>query len=226
MNSPISLNGSVEYWQACLSGSSSSLPFSIRPACKSDLGKLADLLVECFYARPGWLGYLLPLLRLGIYEDLRCRFNAGLSHYVCLVAVDRSPTSGSSDNTDCSSECLLGTVELGLRPQQSWWPWCPQSPYLSNLAVRSQHRRQGIAQQLLITCEQTAQRWGFQDLYLHVLENNNPARQLYYKSGYRLERIDTHWGAWLLQQPSQFFLRKKLTPRTAETAATEQIGIL
>ena len=190
----------------------------IRPATFGDLTALTDILAESFHSRDGILSWVYPILRLGIYEDLRYRLVMSSPQYVCLVAV-ASSVGVSSSVYRCDQESVLGTVEMGLR-------WAPPSrrlsryawqlsdssryPYLSNLAVHPQYRQQGIAQQLLISCEQTAQRWGFSIVYLHVLENNRQAKRLYYKLGYRLKEIDSGWDSVLFGQPRRLFLQKKI----------------
>lgn len=175
----------------------------IRSAKLGDISALADVLAESFHARGGLLGWVYPILRLGIYEDLRTRLTSPAERYLCLVAVAVDPVS--------LKEQLVGTVEMGLR---SRYPWqlaiATRYPYLSNLAVHPQFRRLGLARHLLIQCEQTAKLWGFSSIYLHVLENNRPARRLYYKLGYRLQDIDPSWDSILFKQPRRFFLRKRL----------------
>jgi ribosomal protein S18 acetylase RimI-like enzyme len=62
-----------------------------------------------------------------------------------------------------------------------------------------------------LACEQTALDWGFPDIYLHVLENNHQARQLYLKTGYQLRQIEPSYGAWLLGRPKRLLLQKHLS---------------
>lgn len=188
--------------------------YQVRVAGAQDLSALADILTESFHPQQGWTSWFRPVLRLGIYEDLRHRFMAPPAHYVCLVACEESV--GERGNL------VAGTVELALRPQ--WWlsagetplntgssgGYHAQYPYISNLAVRAQNRRQGAAMALLNRCETVAIAWGFQDLYLHVLENNPQARNLYVKAGYRLKKIDPSWGSWLCGHPRRLFLHKPL----------------
>jgi ribosomal protein S18 acetylase RimI-like enzyme len=112
-------------------------------------------------------------------------------------------------------DCPIGTVELTVRASQ---PWHTRQGtgylYLSNLAVQAEYRCHGVAQQLLQACEQTALDWGFENIYLHVLENNASARRLYRKAGYQLHEVETGIGTWLLGQPKQLFLRKVLVNRS------------
>ncbi|MGE5656906.1 MAG: GNAT family N-acetyltransferase [Actinomycetota bacterium] len=174
--------------------------------------QLADILAESFHSRKGVKGWVYPVLRLGIYEDLRNRFRSASDDYVCLVAQEVSNQQRTGGHSPAQEEILAGTVEMALRDRHPWPLPDSQYPYLSNLAVHPDYRRRGVAQQLLSRCEQKALQWGFSDLYLHVLENNHAARRLYHKAGYRLEQVDGHWSAWLLGKPRRLLLRKCLKP--------------
>lgn len=181
--------------------------FQIRTAQPQDLRDLADLLADSFHERQGWKGLLFPVIRMGIYEDLRHRLRSKTSHYVCFVAVDPTrcdPVSGLP--------VVVGTVELSLRLMYYSWPYrSAQSLYVSNLAVQRSARRQGVAKQLLNACEQIGLEWGFPEIYLHVLDNNHPARRLYFKIGYRLQQIDRTFTTCFCFSPKRMLLRKILT---------------
>ncbi|PSB25785.1 GNAT family N-acetyltransferase [Stenomitos frigidus] len=143
-----------------------------------------------------------PVLRLGVYEDLRHRLRSSLaSDYVCLVAVV-TLLDGESD--------LVGTVEITFRSTSPFQFRSLPYPYLSNLAVRLEARRQGVAQTLLRRCETIALDLGFQDLYLHVLEDNHQARQLYTKAGYQSKQTDSLWYCWFFRQPQKLLMHKRL----------------
>ena len=141
-------------------------------------------------------------MRLGIYEDLRTRIRSEEKQYVCLVAF------GGDGGRE---ELLVGSVEMGVRSlAPSWLMENFEYAYLSNLAVSPNYRRHGIAEKLLIACEEIALKWGYNDLYLHVLENNDPAKRLYKKVGYNLQDSEWTWGSLLFGQPRKLFLRKTL----------------
>jgi ribosomal protein S18 acetylase RimI-like enzyme len=207
-----------------LSGSS---PLKIRAAKPQDLDYLAEILANSFHSRGGITGWFYPLFRLGIYEDLRHRLQSSSSRYVCLVGIYRgSPGGETQDSLWVEPEVtgnnvnlqqrdyLVGTVEMTLRSTNPWRFYNGSGyPYLSNLAVQSDYRRQGVARQLLLACEQIALNWGYQDLYLHVLENNHKARGLYSQLGYRLHEVDSNWACMLLGKPRQLLLHKRLTRR-------------
>jgi len=181
--------------------------FLVRIADASDLTQLADILASSFHSREGFVDWVYPVLRLGIYEDLKNRLRSKTEHYICLVAEVVSRQENALVN---GLESIAGTVELALRSRFAWQLPSSDYPYLSNLAVHPEYRRQGVAQQLLSSCEQSAREWGFSEIYLHVLENNHAARQLYYQAGYRLEQVEWDWSCWLLGQPRRLFLRKQL----------------
>lgn len=158
--------------------------FQVRVATSSDLTGVAQIIAESFHSRHGVWGWAFPLLRLGIYEDLRHRLTLPAPHHICLVAVD----------SIAGINHIVGTVEMAVRFSESWNNLNRSNrsfPYLSNLAVNPQYRRQGAASSLLKACDQMALNWGFQDLYLHVLENNYQAQHLYFKLGYRVNKIES-----------------------------------
>ncbi len=204
---PFSFSSSSKYSPPGTNGElPGSFHFQVRAAKARDLAGLAEILADSFHSRQGMGGWIYPLLRLGIYEDLRNRLQSNSPRYVCLVAVETACIRSDELNYP------VGTLEMSLR---STYPWpltgVSQYPYISNLAVKTECRRQGIAKQLLLNCEQIALGWGFQNIYLHVLENNHKARRLYFKLGYRLHQIDSGWSSLLLGQPRRLLLRKQLS---------------
>jgi GNAT superfamily N-acetyltransferase len=177
---------------------------SVRPAQANDLTELVNLLSDSFYPHAGMMLWFLPILRLGVYEDLRYRLRSSLpSDYVCLVAFMLLPSQDKPD--------LAGTVEIALRSTSPFQLRSLPYPYLSNLAVRLDVRRQGVAQKLLTACERVALDLGFEDLYLHVLEDNHQARQLYAKAGYQMQQEGSFWQCWFWRQPRKLLLHKRLS---------------
>lgn len=189
-----------------------SLYVHVRAVQPQDLSDIADIISDSFHSREGTFGWAYPLLRLGIYEDLRNRLQNSAPHHVCLVAAYGSAKANVLGNSYiCGAQTLAGTVEMAVRPTVGLWSSNNSKyPYLSNLAVHPRDRRRGIGKQLLLNCERIALEWGFHDIYLHVLENNYQARQLYFKLGYRLHQIDSSWSSWLLGRPRQILLHKHL----------------
>lgn len=180
-----------------------SLAIAIRVAEVEDIESLAEILTQSFHSFKGVLVWLKPLLKLGIYEDLSSRLKAYSPHYVCLVAV-------AATGTD--KEQIVGTIEINLRSPKLWFSTQKKNiyPYISNLAVSSSFRRRGIARQLLAQCDCIALGWGCRDLNLHVLENNQRARDLYCGSGYEFDLAESTWIGWLFKLPRRLLLKKKL----------------
>jgi ribosomal protein S18 acetylase RimI-like enzyme len=105
---------------------------------------------------------------------------------------------------------IAGTVELS---QRHPWPWQTlEAPYgyVANLAVGYRFRRQGIGRNLLAVCETIAQGWQMGHLYLHVMENNRQARQLYSRAGFQLLEAEPRLAPWPGCQPRRLLMRKVL----------------
>jgi ribosomal protein S18 acetylase RimI-like enzyme len=172
--------------------------FQVRAASAEDLNDVAQIITESFHSPTGFWGWTLPILRLGIYEDLRHRLASPAPHQLCLVAADTT-----------SANYLAGTVELGVRYHDAWAQRSKSFVYLSNLAVHPNYRRQGVGSGLLVGCEKLALSWGFEDIYLHVLENNHTARQLYFKLGYRVHKVEPRINLFF-KRTQQILLYKQL----------------
>lgn len=178
--------------------------FLVRPVGDDEIEAIAQIITESFHSSSGFWGWTFPILRLGIYEDLKHRLLSTKPNQACLVAI----------NTIESPYLPVGTVELGLRFSDGWTQVGRSFPYLSNLAVHPQFRRRGVASQLLQGCERLVQEWGFKDIYLHVLEQNEQARQLYFQQGYRVKKVEKKCLFWPWSHPRQIFLHKHLDPNS------------
>ena len=182
------------------------MPCYIRSAKIRDLPQLADVLTESFYPSLRWRRCLYPVLRFSIYEDLKQRLQAAQKHYRCLAAIATKHTH--------FDDLVVGTVEMSCR-RYSWHAFNqPQQIYLSNLAVRKEYRRRGVARQLLQSAEQKATDWGFQEIYLHVMADNNRARCLYEQMGYQVHRTEFTLFSLLNIKSQRLLLKKILTHYT------------
>jgi len=180
--------------------------FVVRKANNEDLNALAEILTNSFHPREGLNLCFHYLLKLGIYEDLRSRLRSRGPNSACLV-VTIKPT-----HLDQTKPDIVATAEISLRREYSWSGAMSESPYISNLAVKDSYRRLGIARKLLTKCEQIALEWGYPQIFLHVLESNYQAKQLYLNSGYQIARSDLNCIEWLFQRPGRLLLVKD-TPR-------------
>ncbi len=176
----------------------------IRAGQFEDLGDIAKLLTFSFYPQHSLWHWLTPVLQLWTYQDLQSRYYAKASKYSWLVGI------GTNHALPSSSPQLLASVEVSVRPLSPRSVLSGPVPYLSNLAVAANHRRQGLGRQLLLACEPIVQEWGWQELYLHALDTNIPALKLYKSIGYKVRQNDSHWSASWLGQPQRLLLHKQL----------------
>lgn len=176
-------------------------PFRIRAAQSKDLPVIVNVLLTSFYAQAKATQWLYWLMRIGIQEDIRSRIQTPASQYACLVAMTVAPDSAQSGP-------IIGTAEISQRPCESWQFFPPKRAYLSNLAISPAHRRQGAAQQLLLTCENIALGWGFHHIYLHVMADNQAAQMLYAQAGYRPCEVSNPILSGLGIRPQRLLLSK------------------
>lgn len=177
----------------------------IRPATVEDAASLADVLTSSFHGYGGIRAWFTPLLRLGVYEDIQSRLRQPKPHHCCFVAC--LPTSPRSVAVQ-----VVGTVEVSVRYVRTQAIAPSRLPYISNLAVKPEYRRQGIARKLLQRCDAQVKKWNYGSIVLHVLDNNHAAQQLYLRCGYDIQYTETTLGSLLLQRPRRLFLQKSLSP--------------
>ena len=187
------------------SGSNKQPAISIRSARLEDVKSVASILTDSFHPPRGLMFWMHPLLKLGVCEDLRGRLRSNLSNYNCLVA------SACIANSQVEENLIVGTVELSIRSSYSSFSNLVSSyPYIANLAVDCAYRRQGVARKLLVKCEEIARKWGFKELSLHVLDNNERAKKLYLSIGYELIKVESGFGSCIFNTPKRLLLSKKI----------------
>ncbi|MGB7086973.1 MAG: GNAT family N-acetyltransferase [Phormidesmis sp.] len=179
-------------------------PFRIRAAQPKDLPAVVSVLLNSFYEQAKATQWLYWVMRLGIQADLKSRLKTPASQYTCLVA-----TTVLSDSAQ--SGPVIGTAEISQRPCEAWRLFPPKRAYLSNLAVSSNYRRQGAAQQLLATCDTIAVGWGFHRIYLHVMADNPAAQALYRQAGYRPCEVSNPILSGLGWRPQRLLLSKTVS---------------
>jgi ribosomal protein S18 acetylase RimI-like enzyme len=182
---------------------------AIRAVEIEDVDYVADIITHSFHFDRGWMGWFIPLFKLGIAEDLRYRLRthtqsreiSKLSHPVCLAAVVNQ----------WGETRIVGTVEVSLRGSfDRYKSDRGQYVYISNLAVSRDFRQRGVAQELLRGCESIAHSWGYRDLYLHVMSDNDRARNLYTKTGYQLLTTESIWSLFPWKSTQRLFMHKHL----------------
>jgi len=90
--------------------------------------------------------------------------------------------------------CVVTAIRIG--PDGFVSPTARARPLLSQLYVSPQHRRLGIARQLIHASEQAALEWGYVELMLHVHQHNSPAVRLYASLGFEEEEEEPRWQDW------------------------------
>ena len=85
----------------------------------------------------------------------------------------------------------------------------PKCAYLCNMAVHPEHRRRGIARLLLQSAEDLAAIAQESEMYLHLRLIDQPAAQLYRRSGF-MQRAQDNVLVQLLGQDRKFLMAKQL----------------
>jgi len=181
---------------------SKSSSYQVRLAQQIDVLSIANILAISFYHKyPQWF---YPLAVWSLSLDLGLRLLDPDPRYACLIA---------TSNLDFEA---IATLELSIRNIPSLnavpylnWQTSPQ-PYISNLAVHPQWRKQGIALKLLMAVEHKVRSWGFKSIYLHVMDSNLAAFNLYQGSGYKLYKLDPEFRLNPFARDQRLLLRKFL----------------
>ncbi|XP_016685517.1 uncharacterized protein [Gossypium hirsutum] len=78
--------------------------------------------------------------------------------------------------------------------------------YLSNVCVARELHRNGLGYDIVTKSKIVAEEWGITDLYVHVAVGNEPAKNLYMKSGFIHENNEPAWQARFLDRPRRILL--------------------
>jgi ribosomal protein S18 acetylase RimI-like enzyme len=151
---------------------------AIEDAAVEDLGECAALLVASFFEaasrHPAFLAVTAHR------EHKRLRAHHGGEAHAQLVA--RSARLGGE---------AVAYVDVDCRPKRNPGPGeSHPRPYISDLAVRPDHRRRSLATRLVQRCEAAVLDWGYDVVYLKVEASNTAARRMYANLGYDLIHTD------------------------------------
>lgn len=180
----------------------------IRPVEEDEIHCVADIITRSFHFDRGWMAWFTPLFKIGIAEDLRNRLRTRVpsalhskpQQQICSIALC----------VDREQSCISGTVEVGVRTAERYRQNHYRYVYLSNLAVSKDFRRRGVAQKLIERCEQQTLEWGYTEIHLHVMGDNERGRNLYQKLGYEVVSSELVWSIIPWHRPERLFLRKQL----------------
>ncbi len=172
----------------------------VRPLQSTDVARAAAVISDSFQIGMFWGGWLQPLFRIGIQEDLRNRLNVQApDQAVCLVAA-----------TGTQARDVVGTIEISARSSMYDPSINKRYLYISNLAVDHNYRRLGIGRELVTQCEAIAKTWGFMAIYLHVMADNLAGQDLYAQLGFEVLSSDQPWHILPGLRSQRLFLRKRL----------------
>ncbi|MFD7260815.1 GNAT family N-acetyltransferase [Streptomyces sp. NPDC059874] len=106
---------------------------------------------------------------------------ASRAEHVVLLPAGRDTPGAALLLLQAPDGAILGTLWVGERDLPGFGP----IPYVWDVDVAAEHRRQGHGRTLMLLAEHTALAAGARRLGLHVHEDNTPARRLYASLGYR-----------------------------------------
>ncbi|BAQ62728.1 GCN5-related N-acetyltransferase [Geminocystis sp. NIES-3708] len=175
----------------------------VRSADLSDVNEIGDVLTLSFNNFNDLTLWIYPFIKLSVCEDLRNRLKKTDASHFCLVAVNKI----TPEKQNCKK--IKGTVELSFRTEYGW-KGKKTYPYIANLAVSKNYRRQGIGSKLLSKCETIAKEHGFKELYLHVLASNQSGKQLYLRNGYTIRQVETDLYSLFVPSKRRLLLAKSI----------------
>jgi ribosomal protein S18 acetylase RimI-like enzyme len=120
-----------------------------------------------------------------------------------------------SPRVNPTTATLVGAVEVSFTESTRSKEWTglnppPERPYLCNMAVADNVRRQGIGGLLLKAAEELVQQVGEDQMYLHLRFKDAPAQALYRKAGYIPAAQDSIF-VMLVGQDRRWLMKKILT---------------
>ena len=182
--------------------SSSNTVLVVEALSNAWIPETADLLCASFAESMGYLNAYKKFLRNQIEEYLN-NHTLLLPKTVILVATMR--------NSDNDPGVLVGTCEVSFsestRSKHVTLSPPADMPYLCNMAVNPDFRRQGIGSMLLDAAEEAILSTGYRSVFLHCRHADPPALALYRKYGYREEGED--WSIVQLFGLDRRYLMKK-----------------
>uniref|UniRef100_A0A7S3V7G1 N-acetyltransferase domain-containing protein n=2 Tax=Chaetoceros debilis TaxID=122233 RepID=A0A7S3V7G1_9STRA len=182
----------------------------IRRAKYKDLREAVGILIDAFY-KPS--AVIRPYLFLSELSRLQLNFPYNICEHSFFVAC--TMVTEERDDKAMKEEKIIGFVDVDTRRVRKISD-APR-PYLSDLAVHKEHRRQGVAKSLIKFCEDESIRWGKKNLYLRVEEKNNGALAMYSDLGY--ERMDhPYFGV----KDTTILLKKDHVPNVEEESVEVQ----
>jgi len=164
---------------------------------------VAEVLTLSFNNFNEFTFWIYPIIKIGVCQDLRKRLQNDEQENICLIAVNIIQRGNKVEQE------VLGTIELSFRERYHWQKK-EKYAYVANLAVSKNHRRQGIASELLFRCQQIAQEKNYGHLYLHVLACNQDAQELYFHNGYSIQEVETDLFSLFVPSQRRLLMTKSI----------------
>lgn len=185
---------------------SDKITFYIREARYKDLTASSSILYDGFF-EPKSLFKQFGVIKL--LDRLQSNYPYGDRDHFMFVAVTNKPDTGE--------ELVIGFVDIDAR----FLDKPPPKPYLSDLAVHLNWRRQGVATGLITACERKALQMGYDCLYLRVDHDNDAAISMYGSMGYDIVDHDIYGKRPL---DTTLLLKRSFTTQRAQELASLTSG--
>ncbi|KAK1289229.1 hypothetical protein QJS10_CPB18g02106 [Acorus calamus] len=202
----------------------------VREARIEDCWEVAETHCSSFF--PNYNFPLDLLLRVNRFVGLLHGFSAPPPGYMrtCLVAITSSSNNGflflgsegfKNGGFDGMFSFRMGSI-AGILTVDTLADFLPRKgplrqrrtgiAYISNVAVRKEERKKGIAKMLVAKAEAQAQSWGCRAIALHCEADNMAATRLYQGRGFRLIKVpeQANWPHPKASPGTQFQFMMKL----------------
>ncbi|XP_012704213.1 uncharacterized protein LOC101771475 [Setaria italica] len=123
--------------------------------------------------------------------------NSPPDRYACLVAEEAEPTTQLSQ---APYEKIVGVVDCTVQDEDDilkHLQGADEYLYVSGIAVLPSFRRRKVGTALLKACEALGFQWRHRFMVLRAYEDDDGARGLYAKAGYRVVSRDPDWVTWV-----------------------------
>lgn len=148
--------------------------FRIRKCKYGDLKAVSEIIFASFYNEQMRKSPFSSFLELKELDRLQSNFPYNSEKHNMFVAIE----------TSTEDKKIIGFVDIDARPATRRID--PPRPYMSDLAVHPDYRRQGIALNLIETCETIArEKLSANEMYIRVERENYVAVQMYEKIDYK-----------------------------------------
>lgn len=138
---------------------------------------------------------------------------SGTASTIPTIDAEISMTRTTNARINRTNARVIGAVEISFtestRSKYFTLNPPPDRPYLCNMAIDKNHRRQGYGSLLLEAAEELVHAVGEDSVYLHVRFQDHPAVGMYTKAEYTPVKEDMFWVK-LFGQDQRYLMRKRI----------------